>query len=159
MASSNEGSTPALSDDQARRRLEAPTDDTLEGIRDRAILVTLLYHGLRREELCGQRVKDMESRKGVKPSKVKGKDDKITYVPVHPLAQRLIENYLSLAGHGNDLNGALFRPVRNNRTREFERPLNPSSIYRNVVKIPLLSRCRTGAAMLSPFRNKNVRDC
>lgn len=38
------------------------------------------------------------------------------------------------ARHGTDLNGPLFRPVRNNRTRELERPLNPNSIYRNIVR-------------------------
>ena len=30
--------------------------------------------------------------------------------------------------------GPLFRPVRNNRTGELERPLNPNSIYRNIVR-------------------------
>ena len=47
-----EGKTPALSDDQVRRLLNAPPEDTLKGKRDRAILATLLYHGLRRQELC-----------------------------------------------------------------------------------------------------------
>src|SRR5215510_814726 len=42
MANSNEGTTPALGDEQARRLLEAPPADTLKGIRDRAILATLL---------------------------------------------------------------------------------------------------------------------
>lgn len=134
MASSNEGSTPALSDVQARRLLEAPAEDTLKGARDRAILASLLYHGLRREELCGLLVKDMQNREGVKHFKVKGKRDKIRYVPLHPLAQRLIENYLLLAGHGADSSGPLFRPVRNNKTGVLERPLDPGSIYRNVVK-------------------------
>src|SRR5215469_8533128 len=32
-ANSNEGSTPALGDAQARKLLEAPTDDTLKGVR------------------------------------------------------------------------------------------------------------------------------
>lgn len=134
LENSNEGSTPALSDEQARRLLEAPPEDTLKGARDRAILAALLYHGMRREELCGLSVKDIQSREGVKHFKVKGKGDKIRYVPLHPLAQRLIENYLLLAGHGNAADGPLFRPVRNNRTGELERPLNPNSIYRNVVR-------------------------
>lgn len=134
MANSNEGSTPALSDAQARRLLDAPPEDSVKGIRDRAILATLLYHGLRREELCGLRVKDLQSREGVKHFKVEGKGDKIRYVPLHPLAQRLIEQYLSLAGHSADSDGALFRPVRNNRTGELERSLNANSLYRNVVR-------------------------
>lgn len=134
LANSNEGSTPALSDEQARRLLEAPPEDTIKGLRDRAILATLLYHGMRREEVCGLAVKDIQSREGVKHFKVKGKRDKIRYVPLHPLAQRLIDNYLAVAGHGEDNAGPLFRPVRNNRTGELERPLNPNSIYRNVVR-------------------------
>lgn len=134
MANGNEGSTPALSDAQARRLLDAPAEDTLKGVRDWAILATLLYHGLRREELCGLRVKDIQSREGVKHFKVKGKRDKIRYVPLHPLAQRLIEQFLLLAGHGEDLNGPIFRPVSNNRTGELVRALNPNSIYRNIVR-------------------------
>jgi len=70
----------------------------------------------------------------MKHFKMKGKRDKARYVPLHPLAQRLIEEYLGLAGHGHDGDGPLFRPVRNNRTGELERPLNPNSIYRNVVR-------------------------
>ena len=62
-ADANEGSTPALGDAQARTLLELPAADTLKGVRDRAILATLLYHGMRREELCGRRVHDFESRR------------------------------------------------------------------------------------------------
>jgi len=93
MSNNNEGSTPALGDAQARKLLDAPPDDTLKGVRDRAILATLLYHGIRREELCGLRVKDMQSREGVLHFRVKGKRGKIRFVPVQVLAQRLIEEY------------------------------------------------------------------
>jgi integrase/recombinase XerD len=58
---SNEGKTPALGDAQARRLLDAPPPDTLKAVRDRAILATLLYHGMRREQLCLLRLKDMQS--------------------------------------------------------------------------------------------------
>ena len=64
MANGNKGSTPTLADAQARKLLEAPPADTLKGVRDRAILATLLYHGIRREELCGLKVRDMQSRQG-----------------------------------------------------------------------------------------------
>jgi integrase/recombinase XerD len=134
MANGNEGSTPALGDAQARRLLEAPPGDTLKGVRDRAILATLLYHGLRREELCGLRVRDIQSRQGVIHFRVRGKRDKIRFVPVHAMAQRLIEEYLALAGHGEDAAGPLFRPVKNNITGELDRPLNPNSVYRNIVQ-------------------------
>lgn len=116
----------------ARRRLEVPAEDTLKGVRARTILATLLYHGLRREELCGLRVKDIQSREGVKH--FNGKGDKIRYVPLHPLAQRLIEEFLLLTRHGKELNAPLFRPVSNNRTGTLTQPLNTNSIYRNIVR-------------------------
>ena len=129
----NEGSTPALGDRQARKLLEAPPADSLKGVRDRAILATLLYHGIRREELCRLRVKDLHSRQGVMHFRVKGKRDKVRFIPVNAAAQRLIEEYLALTGHRGDVEGALFRPVKNNRTGRLDRHLDPASIYRNIV--------------------------
>ena len=56
------------------------------GIRDRAILAALLYHGIRREELCLLRLRDIQSRQGVMHFRVQGKGSKIRFVPVHALA-------------------------------------------------------------------------
>jgi site-specific recombinase XerD len=133
-ANGNEGSTPALGDAQARKLLEAPPDDTLKGVRDRAILAALLYHGIRREELCGLRIKDIQSRQGVMHFRIKGKRDKIRFIPVHAMAQRLIVEYLALAGHGQDAAGPLFRPVMNNRTGELQKPLDGSTVLKNIVR-------------------------
>jgi integrase/recombinase XerD len=47
------------SDAHARKLLDAPPYGTLKGVRDRAILATLLYHGIRREGLCRLRVRDL----------------------------------------------------------------------------------------------------
>jgi integrase/recombinase XerD len=55
-----------------------------------SILATLLYHGLRREQLCGLRVKDIQSRQGMMHFRVKGKRDKVRFLPMHVTAQRLI---------------------------------------------------------------------
>ena len=134
MANGNEGTTPALGDGQARKLLEAPPAGTLKGMRDRAILATLLYHGIRREELCGLRVKDLHSRQGVLHFRINGKRAKIRFIPVNAAAQRTIEDYLTLAGHRVDLEGPLFRPVKNNRTGRLDRHLDPASVYRNIVR-------------------------
>ncbi len=133
MANGNEGSTPALREVQARKLLEAPPGDTLKGARDRAILATLLYHGKRREELCGLRVRDLQSRQRVVHFRVRGKRGKIRFVPVHAMAQRLIEEYLAVAGHGADAVGPVFRPVPNKHTGDLDRPLDPGSVYHNIV--------------------------
>jgi integrase/recombinase XerD len=134
MTNNNEGTTPALGETQAGVLLDAPPRDTLKGVRDRAILAALLYHGIRREELCRLCVRDIETREGVKHFRIQGKGDKIRYIPVHPGAIRLIDKYLEAAKHGGELDGALFRPVRNNRTGTLDKHLDPGSIYRNIVR-------------------------
>jgi site-specific recombinase XerD len=72
VSNNNEGSTPALGDAQARRLLEAPPPDTLKGVRDRAILATLLYHGIRREELSLLRLRDVQSPRAFRTSASRG---------------------------------------------------------------------------------------
>src|SRR5262245_34260507 len=129
-----EGVTPALGDHQARLLLEAPSEKTLKGKRDRAILATLLYHGLRCEELCTLTVGDIQQREGVPHVRVEGKGDKVRYLPLAVLAQRLITAYLGAAGHAGELHGPLFRPVKNNRTRTLAKPLHPASVYHSIVK-------------------------
>jgi site-specific recombinase XerD len=106
-AEGNEGKTPALGDGQARALLEAPPEHTLKGKRDRAILAAFLHHGLRCEELCGLRVRDLQSRQGVPHLRIFGKGSKVRYVPAHPLALERIHDYLQAAGHGEDAEGPL----------------------------------------------------
>jgi integrase/recombinase XerD len=133
-ANNNEGTTPALSDAQARELLKAPPADTLKGVRDRAILATLLFHGIRREELCKLRVRDYQRREGIMHFRIEGKGDKVRFIPVATEAQRLLHEYLKASKHGEDLEGSLFRPVKNNTTGELRKPLNPKSVYDEVVK-------------------------
>lgn len=110
----NEGKTPALGDAQARKLLEAPPADTLKGKRDRALLAVLLYHAIRREELCKLRMRDRQAREGVLHLVVRGKGEKLRYVPLHPAAGRLIDEYLAeLDPLGlEDHSASLFRAMR-----------------------------------------------
>jgi site-specific recombinase XerD len=110
---SQQGKTPALGDAQARSLLSTPDANTLKGKRDRAILSALLYHGLRREELTKLKVRDYcQQRRGVAHLQVQGKGGKTRFVPTHPGTLTLIEEYLEVAGHGQDLDAPLFRPIR-----------------------------------------------
>jgi integrase/recombinase XerD len=113
-ADNNEGKTPAL--------LEAPPENTLKGKRDRAILATFLHHGLRCEELCGLRVRDLQSRQGVPHLRVLGKGSKVRYVPAHPLALERIHDYLQAADHGGGVDGPRFRPLKNPAGQGAHRP-------------------------------------
>jgi len=134
-ANNNEGKTPAISNEQARKLLDAPSEETLKGKRDRAILATLLYHGLRRQELCDLKVKDYQRRSGIMMFHVIGKRKKERYIPVEPKTQRLLDEYFEVSGHRNKLDNALFRPVRNNYGHEgLNKHLNPRSIHREIVQ-------------------------
>src|SRR5690349_6791249 len=89
----NQGKTPAISDEQAAALLEAPPRNTLKGKRDRAILAVLLFHAVRRAELSDLRVKDYGERQGTKHLTIHGKGGKLRFIPAHPRAVRLIEEY------------------------------------------------------------------
>jgi site-specific recombinase XerC len=124
-----EGKTPAIGDHQARQLLDAPDPSTLKGKRDRAILSVFLFHGLRRAELCGLRVRDIEERRGVRHLVVRGKGGKTRYVPLHANAAERIADYLQMAGHSEDRPGALFRPIQNARGCGTECALSADGVY------------------------------
>jgi len=108
----NEGKTPALGDDQAKLLLDAPDVSTLKGLRDRAILAVLLYHGLRREEAAQLMTGDLQERRGIKHLQVSGKGGKTRYLPLHPVAAERIHQYLEHDSQREPGNGPLFRSIR-----------------------------------------------
>ena len=129
---SYKGKTPALGDAQARRLLDFPAGDSLKDKRDRAILSTLLYHALRRGELCKLTVKDSkQQRRGVPHLRISGKGGKTRFVPLHPAANGFITDYLEAAGHGQDDASALFRPLHHSRG-DSQRSLTPDGVYKLV---------------------------
>ena len=130
---SNEGKTPAMSDGQARQLMDMPPENTLKGKRDRAVLSTLLYHGLRRDELCKLRVGDLQARQGILHFRVHGKGGKIRYIPVHYETARHIHEYLTAAGHKDVKEAALFRPVRKDYARDLEKAITTKAVYTNIV--------------------------
>jgi len=96
----NEGKTPALGDHHSKALLEAPDETSVKGLRDRAVLAVLLYHGLRREEAAQLQVNNLMERRGIRHLMVHGKGGKVRYLPVHPVAADRIHVYLKRSGHG-----------------------------------------------------------
>ena len=113
----NEGKTPALGDHQAKALLDAPEADTLKGLRDRAILAVLLYHGLRREEAAQLSVSDIQERRSIRHLRIQGKGGKLRFLPLHPVAAERIHSYLEMSGHHLvDRQVPLFVPLRGRST-------------------------------------------
>ena len=169
-----QGRTPALGDHQARKLLDAPdgnrsklfrqgrlsdADDRTRNKRDRALLSALLFHALRREELCKLKVRDFRhTRKGVPHLSVSGKGGKRRYLPLHPGTHALIHEYLGAAGHGEDLNRALFRPIRNHTTGERDKAITPDGIYKLVRTYSAELGFRIGAHALRATAATNALD-
>ena len=126
----SEGKTPALGDAQTRQLLKLPAGDGLLQRRDRALLSVLFHHGLRREEVCSLTVSSMHHRRGVPHLRIRGKGGKVRHIPLHPGTQEVLLDYLEASGHAQDKDGALFRPIRNNRTGTVDRPLSPDGVYK-----------------------------
>jgi integrase/recombinase XerD len=129
-----EGKTPTISDEQARDLLAAPDGRkiNLKSMRDKAILSTLLYHALRREELCSLKVGDIEDRRGIKHLKVSGKGGKTRYLPLNPGSSTLIFEYLALSGHGVEKKLPLFRRMNEKSDVEFDKHMTADAIYKIV---------------------------
>lgn len=128
-----ERTTPVLSAHQARALLEAPDASTLQGLRDHAILATLLYTGLRCPELCALRVVDLQEYRGAPLLHVRTtKRSAIRHIPLHQAVAGAIAAYLEADGRSDDKTGALFRPVSNNA--KGDRAITPDGVNRMLAK-------------------------
>ena len=117
-----EGSTAAFSKIQARKILDAPAADTLAGLRDRAILSVGLQVGFRRAEIAALNVGDLHQNRGFDALRVVRKGGRREALAINLQAAQRIRAYLDIAGHGDDIEGPLFRPVRGNQKRNLMRP-------------------------------------
>ncbi|MCG8605389.1 tyrosine-type recombinase/integrase [bacterium] len=124
------GKTPALGDHQARELIDVPEADTIKGKRDRTLLSVFLYHGLRREELCTLKVRDITRRRGVLHLRVHGKGTKTRYIPLHPGTAELLTVYLEALDHGTEPASPLFRPVRNNVNSRLNKAMTTDGVYK-----------------------------
>lgn len=82
-----------LSIEQARAIINQPDTTTPQGIRDRAILELLYSTGIRRKELCGLRIHDLNMDRGT--LLIFGKGSKERLLPVGKHALIWLEKYLT----------------------------------------------------------------
>jgi site-specific recombinase XerD len=130
-----EGTTLAFSKLQARKLLDTPADDTIEGLRDRAILSVGLQVGLRRAEIAALTVGDLHQNRGYDSLRVVRKGGRHEALAINPQTAQRIRAYFEKAGHAADIDGPMFRPLRRNRKNQVtRRAMNPDAIDRVVRK-------------------------
>jgi integrase len=126
-----EGSTLAFSKVDAAKLLNTPREDTVEGLRDRAILSVGLQVGLRRAEIAGLAVEDLHQNRGFDSLRIVRKGGRRDALAIHPNVAQRIRAYLGAAGHADDLDGPMFRPLSHNRKgQEGRRHMDPDAIDR-----------------------------
>ena len=131
----DEGSTLAFAKTQARKLLDLPSEDTVAGLRDRAILSVGLQVGLRRAEIAALTVGDLHQNRGNDSLRVMRKGGRRDALSINPQTAARLRAYLKKAGHMADVDGPLFRPLKHNgKRREERRGMDPDAIDRVVRK-------------------------
>jgi site-specific recombinase XerD len=131
----DEGTTAAFSKVQARKLLDTPAEDTLEGLRDRAILSVGLQVGLRRAEIAALTVGDLHQNRGFDSLRVIRKGGRRDALAINPQTAARLRVYLERSGHEGDIEGPLFRPLHHNGKRAApRRAMDPDAIDRVVRK-------------------------
>jgi integrase/recombinase XerD len=131
----DEGSTLAFAKAQARKMLDAPAEDTIAGLRDRAILSVGLQVGLRRAEIATLKVGDLHWNRGFDSLRVSRKDGRRDALVINPQTASRHRAYPEASGHGTDIEGPLFRPLKHKGKRQDERRrMDPDAIDRVVRK-------------------------
>ena len=105
------GKTPVLQADEARTLLDMIDTGTLIGLRDRALIGTMVYTFARVNAALGMKVKDyfIQGRRGwVRLHEKGGKEHE---VPCHHTLERFLDDYIAAAGIAGDADGPLFRSV------------------------------------------------
>jgi integrase/recombinase XerD len=110
-----EGSTAAFSKAQARKLLDAPSSESVAGLRDRAILSVGLQVGFRRAEIAALKVGDLHQNRGFDALRVVRKGGRNEALAINPQAAQRIRAYLEKAGHRDKPDAPMFRPVRGNK--------------------------------------------
>jgi integrase/recombinase XerD len=131
----DEGATAAFSEAQVRKLLDLPGEDTIAGLRDCAILSVGLQVGLRRAEIAALKVGDLHQNRGYNLLRVSRKGGRRDALAINSQTTVRLRAYLEAAGHGADIDGPLFRPLKHNgKRRDERRGMDPDAIDRVVRK-------------------------
>ena len=96
---------------QVRKLLDLTGEDTIAGLRDRAVLSVGLQVSLRRAEIAALKVGDPHQNRGYDSFRVSGKGGRRGALAINPQTTVRLRAYLEAAGHGADIDGPLFRPL------------------------------------------------
>ena len=106
------GKTPVLSAEDARTLLDSIDVSTLIGLRDRALIGTMVYSFARVSAAVGMRVQDYYQNGKRSWLRLHEKGGRFHEVPAHHNAEAYLDAYLRAAGIGAMKSSPLFRSLR-----------------------------------------------
>ena len=133
-----ERSLDLISPAELTRLMEAPEQNTLVGMRDRAMLELLFSTGLRVSELCGLSQEDVDLSRD--EFSVRGKGDKVRVVFLSDTAREAIREYLKAR---KDFDDAMFvqygKNAKQTSIKNKDLRLTPRSVQRIIKKYATIS--------------------
>ncbi len=111
------GKTPVLSAQETRKLLDSIDTSHVIGLRDRALIGTMVYSFARVSAIVNMRVRDYYPQGKRYWIRLHEKGGKFHEVPVHHAAERYLDEYLNAAGISEEKSKPLFRSTRG-RSRE-----------------------------------------
>ena len=128
---SGEGRTPEVTVRQARQLLGSIETTRVLGLRDRAVLGTLVYTGARVGAITRLRLQDYRDHGNHRSLQFAEKGGKTREVPVRLDLDEWIRAYIEGAGIGQDPKASpLFRSVQRRASSLTHRPLSPHAVRR-----------------------------
>src|SRR5262249_2984206 len=105
------GKTPVLSSDEARKLLDSIESNTLIGLRDRALIGTMVYSFARVGAAIGMKVGDCFQHRKRWWLRLHEKGGKRHEVPCHPTLEEYLNAWIAAAGISLEKKGPLFRTL------------------------------------------------
>jgi site-specific recombinase XerD len=123
-----------LTPQEATALLRCPDTRTLQGKRDKALLMLMLTTGLRKAEVCALKVKSIVSWNNTKAIQVEyGKGGKDRIIPLRPDCLRMITDYWKKEGNGNNTNNPMFMTLGKHYPCKVK-PLTRKAIDKIIIK-------------------------
>ncbi len=157
--------TVGFSDEEVVRILKQPNLHLRTGSLHYAVLMVLFYCGLRRSEVCSLRTTQLSLERGHRVMRLRGKGNAERVVVLVPAVWNALQHYLLISRRPLSQDTFLFRPIKNLRTGDLDKAIDPSMIFYIVRRYARLAgienrvsphSCR--ATAISNARDHNVPD-
>lgn len=126
------GKTPVLSAQETRKLLDSIDTSHVVGLRDRALIGTMVYSFARVSAVVNMRMRDYYQNGKRYWLRLHEKGGKFHEVPVHHTAEKYLDEYIEAAGIAEEKNKPLFRTTRGKSRELTTRAMSRFDAYKMV---------------------------